>query len=204
MSKKTPYIALLLANALIYALNALYYNFLPIYLQHGGKSDDEIGYLLAAAQLVSVVAPFFWGVVTDKAKYKNNVLIFLVACASACFVAISLGNSLLYLFIIIPLVMLFQNNYGGLVDTITVEASGKFGWKYGILRVMGTFGFGLIAMGLAPFIKGDNITLVFVVYPIVGIASMLSLHFARHIPFLKSLATFPITANGLSSMVPLA
>ena len=92
MSKKTPYIALLLANALIYALNALYYNFLPIYLQHGGKSDDEIGYLLAAAQLVSVVAPFFWGVVTDKAKYKNNVLIFLVACASACFVAINLGN----------------------------------------------------------------------------------------------------------------
>ncbi|MBE6689090.1 MAG: MFS transporter [Ruminococcaceae bacterium] len=175
MTKRTPYVALLVANALIYALNALYYNFIPIYLEHGGKTDDEIGYLLAAAQLVSAVAPFFWGIVTDKAKYKNNVLIFLVACATASFTAVCLGNSLIYLFIMLPLVMLFQNNYGGLIDTITVEASNTNKWKYGVLRVMGTLGFGLIAMVLAPFIEGDNITLVFAVYPVVGIVTMLSL-----------------------------
>ncbi|MBQ2765718.1 MAG: MFS transporter, partial [Clostridia bacterium] len=119
MKKRISYLSLYGANALIYGLNALYYGFLPIFLENRGRSNDEIGYLLAAAQLVSVFAPFFWGMITDKAKYKNNILAFLILCAGVSFTSIILCNSLIYLFVMIPLVMFFQNNFGGLIDTVT-------------------------------------------------------------------------------------
>jgi len=172
LKKRISYLSLYGANALIYGLNALYYGFLPIFLENRGRSNDEIGYLLAAAQLVSVFAPFFWGMITDKAKYKNNILAFLILCAGVSFTSIILGNSLVYLFVMIPLVMFFQNNFGGLIDTVTIEACDENNWKYGTLRLMGTLGFGLISMVFAPFIEGDNIRLLFIVYPAVCIASI--------------------------------
>lgn len=175
MNSKKTYIAILIANATVYALNAFYYNFIPIFLEYKGRNDSEIGYLLAAAQLVAAFAPFFWGYVTDKSKYKNNVLIFLVICSIACFTAANFGNTLLYFFIVLPLILFFQNNSAGLIDTITIEASANNNWKYGTIRVMGALGFGGLTMVLAPFVDGENIRIIFWAYPVVGIVATICL-----------------------------
>lgn len=159
-------------------MTALYFGFLPIFLEYQGKTNDQIGYLLAAAQLVSVFAQSVWGKITDKAKYKNNILAILVIFSSIFFVLVYFGSSMLYLFIMISLVMFFLSNLCGLTDTITIEASGVNQWKYGPLRVMGTLGFGLVSMGLAPFIGGENISLLFVFFAAVGLLSVVFLYMA--------------------------
>ena len=128
-----------LGNGLIYTLNTFYYTFMPIFLDKDcGFDDIERGILLSIGPFISVFALIFWGAVSDRAKYKNNVLASLVFASAVCFFAISFNSDFVYILAMISLLMFFMCPYGGLIDNLTFEYASMSRFPYGIMRITGT------------------------------------------------------------------
>ena len=85
--RRPRYIApLFLGNGIIYGLIGIYFSFIPIYLERVcGLDEFQRGIVLSAGPLISIFALIFWGAVSDKAKFKNNVLSLLIICSSTVF-----------------------------------------------------------------------------------------------------------------------
>ena len=168
-------VPLFLSNALIFGINGVYFSSIPIYLERVcGLNEFERGIVLSAGPLVSIFALIFWGAISDKARFKNNVLSLLLLCSSAVFFAFSFSNNFYYLIALNGLLMFFMSSYGGLLDTITFDFTGNAGMNYGPVRMMGTLSFGLISLFLMIFI-GDSINSVFYIYIFIAALSVCSL-----------------------------
>lgn len=150
------------ANGLIYGLNALYYSFIPIYLEQVCKFDEfQRGIILSIGPLVAIPALIFFGVMSDKAKYKNNVLICILIASSILFYAISLNSSFVYLVIIFAFMMFFLSPFGSLVDALSLEYTTTVRVKYGPIRIMGSIAFGVLSLILT-FLTQININIIFI------------------------------------------
>jgi len=175
------------ANALIYSLLAVYYSFIPKYLKDiAQKSDGEIGIILSVGPLVGIISMIIFGIISDRAKYKNNVLVFILAAAAVMFYMIRLYDSLIYLIIIFTVFMFFMSPFAGLLDAVSLEYTMTSGIKYGPIRFFGSFCFGLISLILTLVLSffGEYVN-VTVIFPVFALASLLSAFSAKKIPPVK-------------------
>jgi len=176
-----------IANALVHTLNAVYYSFIPKYLKDiAEKTDGEIGIILSVGPLVGIVSLIFFGIVSDKAKYKNNVLIVTIALCAVMFYMIRLNNSLLYLIIIFAFFMFFMSPYTGLLDAICLEYTTAERIKYGPIRVTGTICFGAAAMILTLVLTflGDYAD-VKIIFPVFAFTALFCVIAIKKIPPVK-------------------
>lgn len=165
-SKKFSVVCLALANALVYSFNALFYCFLPLYF-NDLFSPVEAGIVLSVGPAVSIAAPVFWGMLADRAKYKNTVLICTVLLSSVFFFMMMFEVGFLPMCILVGVTMLFMSPFAGLIDTITLEYTAEHAVPYGPIRVLGTIGFGVISL-ISGFFTGADIDVIFYIY--VGMA----------------------------------
>ena len=171
LSKKFSVFCLALANAMVYSFNALFYCFLPLYF--GDKFTSlEAGVILSVGPAVSIVAPLFWGMLADRAKYKNTVLICTVLLSAICFFSIKADVGFLPMCVLVGVTMLFMSPFAGLIDTITLEYTSEHKLPYGPIRVLGTLGFGVISL-VSGFFTGNSIDVIFYIY--VGMAILCAL-----------------------------
>jgi len=170
-TQKFPVFCLALANALVYSFNALFYCFLPLYF--GDLfSAVEAGIVLSVGPAVSIVAPVFWGMLADRAKYKNTVLICTVLLSSVFFFSMKFNAGFLPMCLLVGVTMLFMSPFAGLIDTITLEYTAEHAIPYGPIRVLGTLGFGIISL-VSGFFSGGSINVIFYIY--VGMAILCAL-----------------------------
>ena len=182
--KKLPFFT---ANALVYSLLAVYYSFIPKYLKDiAGKSDGEIGIILSVGPLVGIASMVIFGIVSDRAKYKNNVLAFILIASAVAFYAVRADNSLIYLVIVFTAFMFFMSPFGGLLDAISLEYTMASGMKYGPIRFLGSLCFGLISLflTLAMSFFGDYIK-VTVIFPVFAAMALISALSVKKIPPVK-------------------
>ncbi|MCL2518382.1 MAG: MFS transporter [Oscillospiraceae bacterium] len=171
--KIVPIIAIFTANGLVYGLNSLYFGFIQFYLEKY-HPPITIGILLAIGPFVSIIAPIFWGIRTDKAKYKNTILAIIVAGSTLLFFLIKFNQSFWWLFFVFIGLMFFMSPFGGLLDLITLEYVNQTGFPYGPIRLMGTFVFGVMPMILSVF-TARNINLIFYAYLIIAVICVVSI-----------------------------
>lgn len=170
-TQKFSVFCLALANALVYSFNALFYCFLPLYF--GDRfSPVEAGIVLSVGPAVSIVAPVFWGMLADRAKYKNTVLICTVLLSSVFFFSMKLDVGFLPMCLLVGVTMLFMSPFAGLIDTITLEYTAEHQIPYGPIRVLGTLGFGIISL-ISGFFTGNSIDVIFYIF--VGMALLCAL-----------------------------
>lgn len=163
------YASLFFANALVYGLTALYSSFMPIYI--GNYHTDNItGILLAIGPLVSIFAPVIWGMIADKSKSKNVVLAVAAIGAAVFYFALMFNQSFIYLGVMLALCMFFAASFGSLIDIITIEYTTEAGRSYGLPRVIGSVGYGLIVFVLSIFTE-NNINIIFYAYAAMAIGS---------------------------------
>ncbi len=162
-----PLIAIFAANGLVYGFNALYYCFIQIYLEQF-HSTVAVGVLLSIGPLVAIVAPIFWGLKADRAKYKNTVLLITIIGSAILYFALKLNTGFIYQFIILTILMFFMSPFGGLIDIITLEYTEASGFPYGPIRLSGTFVFGIIPMVLTIFTE-KNIDIIFYAYIVFAV-----------------------------------
>lgn len=165
--------ALTAANGLIYGLNALYYCFIQLYLSKF-HTPASVGVLLSVGPLIAIFAPLFWGILADRAKYKNTIMLITVLGSAICYLLLPIDNSFVWLFLTMFLLMFFMSPFGGMIDTITLEYTSISGVAYGPIRLSGTLVFGIIPMILTPFTE-KNIYIVFYVYSAVALLAALSI-----------------------------
>ncbi len=121
MKKSISFLSILLINFLIYGFNTLFGSLLPPYFT-ARFSPTVAGVLLSFGPVVAIFSPMLWGVVSDRARNKNHVMMLLVAGATLFFLLIgtTLQVPLLALYLIFT--MFFMAPFGGLVDLLTLNA----------------------------------------------------------------------------------
>ncbi len=168
-----PYASLFFANALIYGLTALFGSVMPLYIKKCFPGDDTIlGYLMSIGPLVSIFAPIVWGMLADKAKSKNSVLAVATLGAATFYFVLQYNQHPIYIAVMMALCMFFASSFGSLVDVITLEYTTDTGKSYGLPRVFGSVGYGLIAFILLFFTEND-INVIFYAYAIIAIGAII-------------------------------
>lgn len=172
-NRSVAFTSILAINFLIYGFNTLFGSLLPPYFT-ARFSPTVSGLLLSFGPLVAIFSPMVWGVLSDRAQNKNNVLVLAVLGAGLFFFCIGQTLSLPLLAVFLIATMFFMAPFGGLVDLLTLNACEQIEKPYGPCRVLGTLGFGMVALfGDLLMTRGDH--LLFILAVLVAVLSMLSL-----------------------------
>jgi len=139
---------------------AIYTTYLNLYLAGVGLSQSQIGMTVSVSTLFALLTQIFWGIASDRAKYKNTVISLMFLSCS--FVVLMFYISDAYWFILLAIIMFtcFQNGIGPIQDSIVLEASEGQKWNYGQIRAGGTAGY-CITVLLIGFVIGGQYARIF-------------------------------------------
>ncbi|AGC68042.1 major facilitator transporter [Thermoclostridium stercorarium subsp. stercorarium DSM 8532] len=139
---------------LYYSGQAVYSVYFNLYLSGIGFSNTMIGLLVSLSTLLLLIAQPFWGLMSDRAKYKNTVLtmLFLFSGLSALMYYFSTGY--LYVIIISLFFTAFYSAVSPLQDNLTLEYLENKKWDFGKIRMGGTLGYSVAAVLSGIMLKG--------------------------------------------------
>ena len=157
----------------LYGLTALYGTFMPLHLRD--IPVETRGMLLSLGSIVSSVAPLIWGRAADR-RYSTKYLLIVSCLACSIIYPIILSTfDLWWLAFLMPVMTFFSSSYGSLTDNLTVSVTRASGSQFGILRLMGTLGFGIFALVAGLITKGSNSIGLRFLYPLVAFFAIFSL-----------------------------
>lgn len=156
--------------------NAVYSIYIPVYLNSAGYSKTSIGVLLSLAPIMAILAQPIWGTFSDRAKYKNTVLMILILGSSFTILFYRFSINFLYLSLIISCFTLFQTSINPMSDAIALEYTSKTKWKFGHIRLAGTVGYSIMSV-TAGVLLTKNINRMFIIYFIAGLLTFLTVLF---------------------------
>ncbi|QHW33068.1 MFS transporter [Paenibacillus rhizovicinus] len=162
----------------LYMANAVYGTFIPLYFQHIGFTQAQIGTLLGLGPLIAILAQPVWGLFSDRAKTKNSILLLLIGCSGLTVMFYPLSDQFFYLLICICIFTFFQSSIFAIGDAVTLETLDKRGrGNFSLIRMGGTFGFAIMSIIFGLLAK-KHIDLLFVVYAfLLAITLLLVLRF---------------------------
>ncbi len=164
----------LLFYVFIYAGNAVYGTFLPVYFQHIGFDPIRIGTLLSLGPLIAIMAQPVWGALGDRARSKNSILLLLLAGSGIAALLYPLSTMFVYLLVMICLFTFFQTSIFAMGDTITLEVLDRHRLaSFGLIRMGGTFGFAAMSL-LFGAIAQQHIGSMFYVYALLMVCCVLA------------------------------
>ncbi|MBF0262356.1 MAG: MFS transporter, partial [Magnetococcales bacterium] len=135
--------------ACYFAVVGVWIPYWPLYLANLGLGAQTIGLLTALTQWIRIPAPPLWGHIADRiGRYP----IILGTCLGAltAFSLFFIDSSLLWIFGVTLLHSLFHTGPLSLVDATAMEQSIAHHWDYGRLRLWGSWGFIVCALGGGP------------------------------------------------------
>jgi PPP family 3-phenylpropionic acid transporter len=139
---KEPFpIRLFLIYILFYSGQSIYNTYLNLYLNEQGLSTSQIGLIVSVSTGVILVAQIFWGMQSDRARVKNNVLLLLYAGAALAGFLFYLGGGFWFFLTLVTLFAVFFNPIMPLQDNIMLESFESSRWDYGQIRMGGTIGY---------------------------------------------------------------
>ncbi|MBF0370371.1 MAG: MFS transporter [Magnetococcales bacterium] len=139
--------------ALFFAFLGVWIPYWPLYLANLGADSQAIGWLMALALGIKVLGPPVWGRLADGSSRQRVT----VATSFATFVAFCLffaGSSVPFLIFTTIIFSFFHAGPLPLVEATTMETVTRRGWDYGRIRLWGSVGFIVLALGMGPVIDG--------------------------------------------------
>lgn len=159
-----------------FAGQAVYNTYLNLYLSEIGISTTGIGFMISVSTAVLLVAQTIWGMMSDRAKSKNNVLRFLYVMSALSVLGFYLTKSYLPVFILVIAFGAFFVPIVPLNDNITLEALVTSKWDYGFIRMGGTVGYAVTVL-LIGFLLKDSYAPIFIIVAVtMGICLVASFH----------------------------
>jgi PPP family 3-phenylpropionic acid transporter len=142
--------------AFYYTANAVYQGFISVYFAGKGLNSAQIGMLMSAVPVISVISQPAWGALGDRAKSRNRVLRIMCALSAAAILLLLLGDAPWYLF---GVLCLFAANYTAIQpmgDSVILESLQASGHAFGPIRLMGCFAFAVASTVAGRLIGSDN------------------------------------------------
>ncbi len=158
---------------LIFMSGGVFNTFLPLYFKEKGFDQTTIGTLLAIGPFVAILAQPLWGLVCDRAQNKNNVLRLLMIGSVISAVLLKLDDSILYLCFGMAALAVFQSPIFSVNDSITLEYLQDSRWNFGPIRMAGTIGFAIAALG-GGFFANKDINIIFPLFAGIMIINALT------------------------------
>lgn len=140
---KNSYLSYVIFYFGYYLAFAAYSAVLSVYLTSIGLPDREMSLILSAAGIFSFFVAPFTGYLNDRAKNPKAVTALLLVAIAALGLVFSLCRELLPLFLLNGVIMSFINS----VTPVCERIAGDSCYRYGVLRVWGTFGYAAGAQG---------------------------------------------------------
>jgi PPP family 3-phenylpropionic acid transporter len=165
------FITFLLLYAFSYMCNAAYSIYIPVYLNSVGFDKTHIGFLLSLAPLVAILVQPVWGTLSDRAKYKNTVLLVLIIGSISSILLYSVSINFFYLSLVICCFTLFQTSINPMSDAIALEYTSNTKWKFGHIRLAGTVGYSIMSV-TAGMLLMKSINRMFLIYFAAGLLTL--------------------------------
>lgn len=140
-----------------------------VFMRENGFSASTVGLVNAAANLVSIIAGPFWGMICDKLRsvkkvtillfFIGGVLLYLLFPATA---NINLLGTNMIAFMI-PFMAFFRYPFFTLLDNWLIQSSHKKGLNFGPIRAMGSMAYaigGFIMSAVLPFLPLKYVFLI--------------------------------------------
>lgn len=158
----------------VYGAMACYYPFLAVYFGDRGLSYTEIGIAFALNSLIGVFAQPIWGYMTDKYLNKKKTLTILMTSCSMIILLFVFAKSFIFIIFSIILTVSFLSSIGSVADAYSYEiVEHNKNIQYGRIRMMGSFGYAVIALIVGILIKHTNINITFYTYIVLMIISII-------------------------------
>jgi PPP family 3-phenylpropionic acid transporter len=153
-----------------------------------GFRHDQIGYIQGAVELTAVLAPPFWGLLSDRLRSPRGILALTILLALPAFMLFSPGLTTPAAMLIAFLFGFFCKPSIPLTDGMTFAYFQRLGGDYGHVRIGGTISFIACCLVFERFVRigddptGQRITTTFAVLLGVQACSLLLLPAARKRP----------------------
>ncbi len=136
--------------------------FFNVYLERTGLTGVEIGWLGSIPPMVALVANPFWGAVADRYQVYRYVLALCAFLAGLVTLFFLWQHNFWPLLGLVTALSFFRTPIGSIIDSTVMDLVKRTpGSSYGQQRWWGTVGFVVATLGLAQFVIGDNLELIF-------------------------------------------
>lgn len=161
---KRNFVTISIYYSLIFMSAGAYGSYIGLYYTDVGFDTSQIGTLSTLSAVMAILVQPYWGLIGDRAQYKNNVLVIctLVTGLSIWLVPLS-GDHFGILIGATLLITVFQCAIFPMSTTVTLEIASKNNFKFSSVRTFGSVGFALMSFLSGWIIKYDLIY-IFVMY----------------------------------------
>lgn len=122
--------------------------YFTLYLQSLGFSAADIGMLMAAGPVMRLLAPAFWGWLSDRSGRRVPIIVFSAALTSAAFLVFFAASTFWTVLAGIALTFFFWTAAHPLVEALTLDHLSGRTEEYGRIRLWGSVGFVLSVLGV--------------------------------------------------------
>ena len=122
--------------------------FLVMYLKTKNYNEIQIGIIMSAISIISIVGQPFWGHHSDRRNALRNVLIFCMLVSGITALLIPLFIQSFILVVVVCLVLSFtENSMPSIIDSWTMNSAASRPWiDYGLTRGLGLLGYAITAV----------------------------------------------------------
>jgi MFS transporter, PPP family, 3-phenylpropionic acid transporter len=146
---------------LLFLANALFGPFLARYLDSIGFSKSAIGFVLGWTPVVALLVQPVWGVLGDRVRVKNSLLIGLLAANVVVIALFPLHSGVAWVGLLLVLLKVFQGPASNMSSTIALEDLKSRGREFGPVRMAGTIGYMAYYLALGPVLARWGFTAAF-------------------------------------------
>ncbi len=122
------------------------------YLRSLGFSAAQIGELLAIFLATKLFAPYIWGWIADRTTQRLRMLRIAAGLSVVFFALILLRDGYVWLAVMLFLSSFFFNAFLPQLESVTMDSLGYMSRHYSRIRLWGSIGFIVCAVGFAPLI----------------------------------------------------
>ncbi|HIJ82671.1 MAG TPA: MFS transporter [Magnetococcales bacterium] len=150
MAHLKSYVTLAGFYAFYFATLGIWMPYWPLYMSYAGHGPAAIGAITSLSMAIKLLGPPVWGRLADRSNSRKKIIIAtsLGSLLSSSlfifdsrFVVLAIGVALLHFFLVGSI---------ALVETTAMETVTRHQWDYGRIRLWGSGGFILLALGLGP------------------------------------------------------
>jgi PPP family 3-phenylpropionic acid transporter len=131
----------------LFAQTGAFVSYFALFLAARGFSAGEIALAIAMPQLARIVAPVFWGWLSDRLAVRRAIVVFAAFSYLGCYLALYLARSPGAVALVLLVSGLLIAGAGPLAEAITLSALGGRADRYGPIRLWGSIGFILTVFG---------------------------------------------------------
>ncbi|MBF0435619.1 MAG: MFS transporter [Magnetococcales bacterium] len=132
----------------------------PLYMAHIGHGAAAIGMVTSLSMAIKLLGPPIWGRLVDRSDSRKTIILTTSTGALASSGLFYLSNDLAIITIAVASLHFFLVGCIALVETTAMETVTRHHWDYGRIRLWGSAGFILLALGLGPLADHWGLMLV--------------------------------------------